>query len=85
MEITGSNPVRTAKKVSSSKIKKIIQLDVKSKTNLNLLKDAYSKSKNQTFKLKKQASCKFIGIVTATKKIQPVGREFESHPGVTPR
>ena len=40
---------------------------------------------NQTFKLKKQASCKLIGIVTATKKIQPVGREFESHPGVTPR
>jgi hypothetical protein len=56
-------------------------LDVKSKTNLNLLKDAYSKSKNQTFKLKKQASCKFIGIVTATKKIQPAGREFESHLG----
>jgi hypothetical protein len=46
-------------------------LDVKSKTNLNLLKDAYSKSKNQTFKLKKQASCKFIGIVTATKKSNP--------------
>jgi hypothetical protein len=26
---------------------------------------------NQTFKLKKQASCKLIGIVTATKKSNP--------------